>query len=313
MAGRLGRLQATTILVVVGLVGVLDTNPGFSFTAYEDTAANWSSDRAFVREVEGLIGLDAELFQIPVIPFPEHPPVHRMVDYDHLRGYLHSDTLGWSYGGVKGRAADWQQRLVGLPLDELAKSVAGVGFDGLWVDRYGYSDPGIIESYLGAADLVSADGRLVVYDLRPIREAVLVGTGTEEMARSAAALTEPVTVKFGDGFHGAEVDAGRLFAWAPDQARLYLPNPTTATRSVVVAFVIASAVDGEWFVELSGLAERQRLSLGAAGTMVSVAIDVPPGGGSVNLVSDAPRLATTDPRDIRFRVLDPVVKLPPVG
>ncbi len=313
LAQRVGAVQANAIIAFVVVLGVLDTNPGSPLASYDDTAASWSSDRAFVQEVEGLIGLDASLFQIPVVPFPEHPPVHRMVDYDHLRGYLHSDTLGWSYGGVKGRAADWQQRLVGLPLDELAVAVAGAGFDGLWVDRYGYADPDVVEAYLGEADLVSVDGRLVVYDLRPIRETLLAASGTEGVDRVAAALTEPVTPRFGKGFHGVEVDAGRVFAWAPERARLDLSNPTTTTRTVVVAFVVASAVDGEWIVELSGLAERQRLPLGAAGTAVSVAVDVPPGGGSLELVSDAPRLTTTDPRDIRFRVLDPIVELPPAG
>ena len=310
---RMGSGRATALLVVVVVIGVIDTNPGFPFGAYEDSAAVWSSDRAFVSEVEGLLGADAELFQMPVIPFPEHPPVHRMVDYDHLRGYLHSDTLGWSYGGVKGRAADWQQRLDGLPLAEVAWAVAGVGFEGLWVDRHGYPDPGVIEEQLGAPGIGSADGRLVVYDLRPIREAMLAAAGTAAVERAAAVLTEPVTVQFGEGFHGVEVDSGRVFAWAPERAGLFLSNPTTSTRTVLVNFVVASAVDGGWFIELGGLADGRRLSLGAQGTAVSETVHVPPGGGEVDLVSDAPRLTTTDPRDIRFRVLDPTVVLPPAG
>ena len=81
--------------------------------------SNVESEKAFVHRVEDLLGEDAEIFQLPIVPFPENPPVYRMSDYDHLRAYLHSDTLGWSYGGVKGRASDWQQRLVGLSAESL--------------------------------------------------------------------------------------------------------------------------------------------------------------------------------------------------
>ena len=41
--------------------------------------------------------------------------------------------------------------------------------------------------------------------------------------------------------------------------------------------VVTSAGKGEWAVEFGRLVVRQQVPLGAAGAMVSVAIDVPPG------------------------------------
>ncbi len=79
--------------MILGLVG---TNPAFLISDHDVTAASWASDRALVAEVELVFGSVAQVFQLPIVPFPEHPPVNRMVDYDHLRGYLHSDSLGWS-------------------------------------------------------------------------------------------------------------------------------------------------------------------------------------------------------------------------
>jgi len=41
---------------------------------------------------------------------------------------------------------------------------------------------------------------------------------------------------------------------------------------------------------------------------VDLAIEVPSGGLSLKLRTDAPRLETTDPREIRFRILDPLIE-----
>ena len=62
-----------------------------------------------------------------------------MTDYDHLRGYLHSDTLSWSYGGVKGRRG----RVAATPGGEADRRSRPTrsprsGFDGVWLDRFGY-------------------------------------------------------------------------------------------------------------------------------------------------------------------------------
>ena len=99
LRSRVGSRGAVVLVGVVLMLGVLDTNPGFPFVDFDHTAGAWASDRLVVEQAEELFGEGAQMFQLPVIPFPEHPPVHGMIDYDHLRGYLHSDTLGWSYGG----------------------------------------------------------------------------------------------------------------------------------------------------------------------------------------------------------------------
>ena len=67
-------------------------------------------DAAFVADTEDALGSSASIFRFPYVPFPENPPVVGMTDYDHLRGYVHSDTLHWSYGGAKGREVSGSRR-----------------------------------------------------------------------------------------------------------------------------------------------------------------------------------------------------------
>src|SRR5262249_20578499 len=104
-------------------------------------------------------------------PYPENPPPHRMMDYDHARGYLHSRTLKWSYPTMRGRWGDtWQSAVSRKPAEELVASLAAAGFSGLYVDRFGYADGGMelekdLARVLGRAPIVSGQGRLAFYNL----------------------------------------------------------------------------------------------------------------------------------------------------
>jgi phosphoglycerol transferase len=99
-----------------------------------------------------------------------------MVDYDLLKGYLHSNTLRWSYGSMRDRQdALWEERVAGQPLEMMIRQLAYAGFSGIYVDRYGYSDLGSgIESrlsqQLGEFPLVSEDGRLAFFNLTGLAE-----------------------------------------------------------------------------------------------------------------------------------------------
>lgn len=161
---------------------------------YDEILAQHASDREFVGQIEELMPDGAAILQLPIIDFPEAEPVGRMVDYDHLRAYLaDSGTLRWSYGSIKGRpAAEWQKTLrdqVG-PIGALP-AMLGLGFEGIWIDTYGYTDGGVgdggeiddIIEAVGVEPMVSPDGRFVFLDLRDFRQR----TGlTDEELRQAA-------------------------------------------------------------------------------------------------------------------------------
>jgi hypothetical protein len=94
-----------------------------------------------------------------------------MVDYDPLRGYLHSDDLYWGYGGTRGRAADWQAQVVQQATPKMLDAITAVGFDGLWIDTLGYPNHAEeiiaeVKDETGGMPIVSSDGRFVFFDLR---------------------------------------------------------------------------------------------------------------------------------------------------
>jgi phosphoglycerol transferase len=120
-----------------------------------------------VARVAESFGSDAMIFQLPIIPFPEYPSVVNMTDYEHLKGYLHSSTLRWSYGGVKGRDGDWQKSLSEDP-KLLVAELQQLHFQAIWINRNGYEDRGalLIEqlSSLGL-NLVIKNPNLLVFGL----------------------------------------------------------------------------------------------------------------------------------------------------
>lgn len=177
---RANSSHATPILGVLAagtlLFGLWDGIPAQTIP-YRDIEARHANDRAIVARIEEQMPDGAKIFQLPIVPFPEEPPPGRMLDYDQLRPYLADDgSLQWSYGSIRGRPdADWQLYLrdrIG-PVAALP-ALLGLGFQGIWVDTYGYTDGGKeiaqIQEAVGVEPIASPDGRFLFFDLRPYKE-----------------------------------------------------------------------------------------------------------------------------------------------
>jgi phosphoglycerol transferase len=168
---------AGLVLLLVG--GILDQRGKSEGLPFLWLPAPWKtevreafeSDAAFVAALEERLPPGSAVFQLPYVDFPEHLPINAMSDYDHFRGYVHSRTLRWSYGAMRGRAGDlWQREAARQPPEQLVGTLVCAGFAGIYLDRNGYADHGEaveaeISRILGAAPLVSRNGRLAFFDL----------------------------------------------------------------------------------------------------------------------------------------------------
>jgi len=96
------------------------------------------SDQKFIQAIELQIP-NGSVIQLPYLSFPEVPPVYDMTDYSHLRGYLFSNHLNWSYGAFRGRdAAKKIEAISREPLSLL--KIREMGYAGIYIDRYGYAN-----------------------------------------------------------------------------------------------------------------------------------------------------------------------------
>jgi hypothetical protein len=158
---RLARRRgAPLVALIAATLALVDQLPRYSDSAASGRAARVASDATFVRSLEAALPDRAMLFQLPVVPFPEGPRVLAATDYEHLRPYLHSKRLRFSYGSDKGDPRDaWQARAAGLEAEPLADALERIGFAGLLVNRKAYAD--------GAAELrerLAASGRLEAWE-----------------------------------------------------------------------------------------------------------------------------------------------------
>ncbi len=166
---ELGRL-IVACLILFALISAYDQIPDWT-PDYRASADSFNSDADFVHAIESAVPRGSRIFQLPYMPFPESTPPGLMADYDLFRGYLHSSTLCWSYGAVRGRPGDIAYRdLAQLPPPQLVAALRSQNYSGIYLDRAGVTDPAYEPALLAAArtgspepagtsELVSADPR----------------------------------------------------------------------------------------------------------------------------------------------------------
>lgn len=166
------RLATWAVALVATLLGLFDqVPPGVARPPHARNETQYHADAALARELESFLPEGAMIFQLPYVPFPHTPSVHRMFVYDHFRVHLHSEDLRWSFGAMAGRDADgWQRRVSSEPLGALVQAVAEKGFAGIYVDRFAYPDDGAalleeLTALTSTPAVVSDDERRVFFAL----------------------------------------------------------------------------------------------------------------------------------------------------
>jgi phosphoglycerol transferase len=203
------------LLMVILVAGFLDQTTVRFVPDYRGLAARDSSEGQFVGWIEASLPKGAAVFELPWMVFPEAHPFERLEIYDLLAGYLHSNTLRWSFGAMRGRAnAQWQERLAAevsaaganatyspdaalaarARLEGPLRTLVLDGFDGIYIDRYGYADQAdpliaALSQTLGISPLLSPDQRLAFFNLTGFAQSLTSGiAGRQLKALRTAAM-----------------------------------------------------------------------------------------------------------------------------
>jgi phosphoglycerol transferase len=140
---RRGLHMANGALIILVLAALWEQHPSQCRPDYIGIKRRWSQDARFVARIESAVPPKAMIFQLPYMAYPESPRVAWLDSYQTLRFYLHSDTLRWSAGAMRGREGDrWQQQIASLPLPDQLKAITAAGFAGIQINRLGYADHG---------------------------------------------------------------------------------------------------------------------------------------------------------------------------
>jgi phosphoglycerol transferase len=294
-------------MLLVG--GVLDQTGAWCRPAYDVLRQEFQTDEAFVRRIEASLPAGAMVFQLPNVPFSEAGALYRLPAYDHLRPYLHSRTLHWSFGASRGGPGDrWQQAVSGRPAATLVENLALAGFSGLYLDRKGYVDGGAaleaqLSQALGTRPLVGSDGTRSFFDLAvyqaQLRER-LPGSAWETAARR---VFDFVDFTYGQGFSGPEGPDNDTTRWCAEQGEIHLDNTAPLPRRVrlTMAFNSGQVAPANLWIESNVLRERLAVRL-MARTAFQKVVNLPPGRTTLRFRCDAARVDAPVPRVMVFRV-----------
>jgi phosphoglycerol transferase len=199
---RMAKIGLVVVTFIAGF-GIFDQTASPCINCNNSIQKEFTFDQKFVHEIEKLLPRSSAIYQLPYMPFPESGgPLHRLQEYDLVTGFLHSESLRWSFAGMKGREGDLFYR--SLAQQTIAKQldvIARLGFSGIYLDRRGFEDGGrAIEVELRrllntGPELTRNDGQIAFYRITPTGPMVAEGTSPQEIMKRA-------------GFSPAKLQAG---------------------------------------------------------------------------------------------------------
>ena len=141
---RLKPWAAAALVVPAVFAGLWDQLPkARSPKAGAALSQKIAQDERLARCLETELPPGAAVFQLPVMPFLEQPPVNGMGDYELFRPYLFSDRTRFSYGLLANdKALLWQRWIIKQPTDQLCAGLEKAGFAALYLHKAAFPDSG---------------------------------------------------------------------------------------------------------------------------------------------------------------------------
>lgn len=291
------RAAAWTLAALLLVVGYLDQVTPGATPDYAGNKAQFQADDVWFGKVQSLLPAGSAVFQVPHLGFPEVAPVNGVFDSDFLKPFLHTTTLSWSAGGIKGRpTTDWPYQVAVQQPATMARDLAVLGFSAILVDRAAITleKAGPFEAELasttGTALATSADGRYALYDLRRVAKQVTAANDAAVLATVRTALEDPVTAYAG---HGATIGSPAAQVW-PDQPPTWTVKPGGVIQlandrglAVPVSFSGTVSSPGAKHVAVTAGHASDDEDVTAAPATIHMTLVVPPGGLAVTVRSDA--------------------------
>lgn len=288
--GRRRAIMAAAVALLLLVVGYADQVSPAKTPNHAAIQEDFDADAAMVEEIESLVPEGSMILQLPFRQFPETPPVNGVFDTDQLKPYLHSDSLRWSGGAIKGRpASEWVGLASALPVAGMAQSVAAAGFAGILVDRNPYDDNGArivreLQAALGKEAFSAQDGRYVFF-LLPAEE-LAEGISGSDLADMASWVVNPVYPRFTPDYsHGYSL-AETFDDYEP---KIELDNPRSEAVTLRLDFSVAYGQGDATFRFTSPDGSFTDLPVTGTPEEASIQVVAPPGRSAVTVtVIDGP-------------------------
>lgn len=271
---------------------------------------NAAHERSFVERLEAVLPSGSKVFQLPLTGFPPLSIHERMVSYDHLRPYLWSNNLYWSWPSFSQRHRTWQDKIAQLEGKDLMRALVLSGFDAVWIDRYGYKDSGVsvIQGLIEAGGqeiLPGMSPRYVILDIREPAKQLEFFLGEAKFKDESASTLGVILLNWGSGFYPQERNAdGHIFRWSKDRSRLTIFNSGSGFREGRLTFKLASEDTGNVAIHSNGKIQVVPTSTVPVEYMIDFSLS-PGAKENIEFVANLGKVnAPNDPRKLYFYVMD---------
>ena len=270
------------------------------------------SDKSFVENIENSVPDGAMIFQLPYHQYPESGPVNAMNDYHLFTGFIHSENLKWSYGGIKGRSSDlWNQKVSSLSTLDMVKTISLAGFEGIYIDKRAYSEvdynsleQGLI-TILQVSPSYSQNNLLAFFNMDKYNKIYKAQYSTSELELVKEKLLGMNTIKLGIGFTGIEGVEPAQWIWLSNNAEIIINNASDKMKPFNLKFDILSSSAEKSSLEIKVNDVKFTYNVDLNGISINENITLNPGNNTISFITDAPRVyAPGDPRELYLRIIN---------
>jgi phosphoglycerol transferase len=183
--------------------------------------SEWKELSAFVEPLESRLPADAMVFQLPVLTFLNEVGREQMLPFDHIKPYIVSNHLHWSYPALDDSVVVWQQHVGRLPPNQMVTALAEQHFAAIVIDRRGYSDNGveILDQFgvaRGADAILNETDRYIALDVRKLPRTAVPA---DRMPRLG--VKEPATL----GLNQCTAPTAHNLEWVADEIAPFVRRP----------------------------------------------------------------------------------------
>lgn len=303
-------LCAGISLVVLG-VGIWDQTTDFGMEAQAAATQSFDSDREFIQKIEEKLPADSMVFELPVVGFPSEGY------YDMYKGYMHSNQIIWSYGGMQGREEHcWETNLMNYPVDEFLDHICYAGYQGLYVDSLIYTEKGLdfnlflqkVGMYLLEQPMISADGRLYFWDLRGYQQQKAAVLGEKEVKRRQA-LEYNVVTSYESGFSEKVETLEGYSRWSDMISTIEIIYHGEEPCKAYLEGTVYSGYGEKSNLKVSANGNEQTIPFNNAGKEIHIPIELHKGTNVITFTSDAVDIQVEGQPQVRnFKIDSPVLR-----
>lgn len=303
---RLAAPVATGLVAVVLLGGGwYDQTTAGAIPLYQDNAAAFQLEDDFFSEVQAEVGDGASVLQLPYVDFPEASTPNGLSYTQTLKPYLHTTTVNWSAGGIKGRTtSEWPDVIEDYAPSSIVQQLALIDFDAVLVDRSGYTDNGAgleagLRDAAGAPVLESTGLRWALYLVPADLQARADALPAAARAALSDAVTDPVVAR--------PVNTDPATGGRDDQNGVVLQNDRDESVSGTLVVDLGTRAGVDSVVVLGPDGTRRVFTATDNSAEVTVPVTVSPGTTTITILGSDDGGATALPESAAVGIENAVV------